>query len=186
MYVKCVNYVGCSLYLANGLAFWSAHPRRMGSDRDSLPAKDSAIPTSARGQSGWAWSLPIDGKPGNLLRQLALPRRVRTWSPTTLQEKPTKIWAEVVNHAKAVSFHEAEVDVPRAFVATIPGRMGRLGAAYSGARRAVWGGTTVAIRSDPSTPERKDDHHRRRPASGLFLVPARNRRWAREGDPGRP
>ena len=61
------------------------------------------MPTSARGQSGWAWSVPVDRKPGNLLRQLALPRRVRTWSPMTLREKPNKIWAEVVRHAKAVT-----------------------------------------------------------------------------------
>jgi hypothetical protein len=41
---------------------------------------------------------------GNFLRQLAIPRPVRTWSRTTLREKLIKIGAKVVRHAKAVTF----------------------------------------------------------------------------------
>ena len=63
---------------------------------------------------------------GNFLRQLALPRPVRTWTLTTLREKLIKIGAKVVRHAKAVTFQLAEVAVPRALFAAILGRIGRL------------------------------------------------------------
>jgi hypothetical protein len=66
---------------------------------------------------------------GNLLRQLALPRSVRTWTLTTLREKLIKIGAKVVRHAKAVTFQMAEVAIPRELVAAILGRIGRLRAA---------------------------------------------------------
>jgi len=68
---------------------------------------------------------------GNLLRQLALPRPVRTWTLTTLREKLVKIGAKVVRHAKAVTFQLAEVAVPRALFAAILARIGRLRAAQS-------------------------------------------------------
>jgi hypothetical protein len=67
----------------------------------------------------------------NFLRQLALPRSVRTWTLTTLREKLIKIGAKVVSHAKAVTFQLAEVAVPRALFAAILGRIGRLRAAPS-------------------------------------------------------
>ena len=67
----------------------------------------------------------------NFLRQLALPRPVRTWTLTTLREKLIKIGAKVVRHAKAVTFQLAEVAVPRALFAAILGRIGRLRAAAS-------------------------------------------------------
>jgi hypothetical protein len=66
---------------------------------------------------------------GNFLRQLALPRPVRTWTLTTLQEKLIKIGAKAVHHARAVTFQLAEVAVPRALFAAILGRIGRLRAA---------------------------------------------------------
>lgn len=68
---------------------------------------------------------------GNFLRQLELPRPVRTWTLTTPREKLIKIGAKVVRHAKAVTFQLAEVVVPRALFAAIPGRTGRLRAAPS-------------------------------------------------------
>ena len=68
---------------------------------------------------------------GNFLRQLALPRPVRTWTLTTLREKLIKIGAKVVHHARAVTFQLAEVAVPRALFAAILGRIGRLRAAPS-------------------------------------------------------
>jgi hypothetical protein len=67
----------------------------------------------------------------NILRQLALPRPVRTWTLTTLREKLIKIGAKVVSHAKAVTFQLAEVAVPRALFAAILGRIGQLRAAPS-------------------------------------------------------
>src|SRR5205085_10199851 len=67
----------------------------------------------------------------NILRPLALPRPVRTRTLTTLREEPIKIGAKVVRHAKAVTFPLAEVAVPRALFAAIPGRIGRLRAAPS-------------------------------------------------------
>ena len=65
----------------------------------------------------------------NFLRQLALPRPVRTWTLTTLREKLIKIGAKVVHHAKAVTFQLAEVAVPRELFVAILGRIGRLRAA---------------------------------------------------------
>ena len=67
----------------------------------------------------------------NFLRQLALPRPVRTWTLTTLREKLIKIGAKVVRHAKAVTFQLAEVAVPGVLFAAILGRIGRLRAAPS-------------------------------------------------------
>src|SRR5262249_40158338 len=49
----------------------------------------------------------------NALRQLALPRSIRSWNLTTLREKLIKIGAKVVRHAKYVVFQLAEVAVPR-------------------------------------------------------------------------
>lgn len=63
---------------------------------------------------------------GNFLRQLALPREVKSWSLTTLREKLIKIGAKVVRHAKAVTFQLAEVAVPRALFAVILDRIERL------------------------------------------------------------
>jgi hypothetical protein len=63
---------------------------------------------------------------GNFLQQLALPRTVRTWTLTTLREKPIKIGAKVVRHAKAVTFQMAEVAVPRALFSAILVRISRL------------------------------------------------------------
>ena len=66
-----------------------------------------------------------------LLRQLALPRPVRTWTLTTLREKLIKIGAKVASHAKALTFQLAEVAVPRALFAAILARISRLRAAPS-------------------------------------------------------
>src|SRR5512135_614990 len=63
---------------------------------------------------------------GNFLRQLALPRPVRTWTLTTLREKLIKIGAKVTRHAEAVTFQMAEVAVPRALFAAILDRIDRL------------------------------------------------------------
>ena len=49
----------------------------------------------------------------NFLRQLVLPRAVKSWSLTTLREKLIKIGAKGVSHAKAVTFLSAEVAGPR-------------------------------------------------------------------------
>jgi hypothetical protein len=62
----------------------------------------------------------------NVLRQLALPRSIRSWVLTTLREKLVKIGAKVVTHAKYVVFQLAEVAVPRPLLAAILGRIGRL------------------------------------------------------------
>ena len=67
----------------------------------------------------------------NFLRQLALPRPVRTWTLTTLREKLIKIGAKAVHHARAVTFQLAEVAVPRELFAAILARIGRLRVAPS-------------------------------------------------------
>jgi hypothetical protein len=62
----------------------------------------------------------------NFLRQLALPRPVRTWTLTTLRERLIKIGAKVVTRSKAVTFQMAEVAVPRTLFAAILDRIDRL------------------------------------------------------------
>ncbi len=62
----------------------------------------------------------------NSLRQLALPRSIRSWNLTTLREKLVKIGAKVVTHARYVVFQLAEVAVPRKLFAALLERIGRL------------------------------------------------------------
>jgi hypothetical protein len=62
----------------------------------------------------------------NALRQLALPRSIRSWTLTTLREKLVKIGAKVATHAKYLVFQLAEVAVPRQLFAGILERIGRL------------------------------------------------------------
>ena len=62
----------------------------------------------------------------NFLRQLVLPKPIRSWTLTTLREKLIKIGAKVVSHAKYVIFQLAEVAVPRKLFAAILTRIGRL------------------------------------------------------------
>ncbi len=64
---------------------------------------------------------------GNFLRRLALPRSVRHWSLTTLREKLIEIGANVVRHAKYLTFQMAEVAVPRELFAAILERIQRFG-----------------------------------------------------------
>ncbi len=63
---------------------------------------------------------------GNFLRRLALPRKVKHWSLTTLRDKLITIGAKVVHHAGYVIFQMAEVAVPRELFAKILERIGRL------------------------------------------------------------
>jgi hypothetical protein len=62
----------------------------------------------------------------NVLRQLALPRSIRSWTPAALREKLVRIGAKVVTHARYVVFQLAEVAVPRQMFVAILGRIGRL------------------------------------------------------------
>jgi hypothetical protein len=62
----------------------------------------------------------------NALRQLALPRSIRSWNLTTLREKLVKIGAKVVSHAKYLGFQLPEVAVPRQQFAALPERIRRL------------------------------------------------------------
>ncbi|HKI38598.1 MAG TPA: transposase, partial [Gemmataceae bacterium] len=62
----------------------------------------------------------------NSLRQLALPRSIRSWNLTTLCEKLVKIGGKVVAHSKYVIFQLAEVAVPRKLFGAILERIGRL------------------------------------------------------------
>jgi len=56
---------------------------------------------------------------GNFLRRLALPRKVKHWSLTTLRDKLIKIGAKVVHHAGYIVFQMAEVAVPGELFAKI-------------------------------------------------------------------
>jgi hypothetical protein len=69
---------------------------------------------------------PLAYNLANSLRQLALPRSIRSWNLTTVREKLVKIGAKVVRYAKYVIFQLAEVALPRQPFAAILGRIGRL------------------------------------------------------------
>ena len=62
----------------------------------------------------------------NSLRQLALPRSIRSWNFTTSREKLMKIGAKVVSHSRYVIFPLAEVAVPHHLFTAILERTGRL------------------------------------------------------------
>ena len=62
----------------------------------------------------------------NALRQLVLPRSIRSWNLTTRREKLVKIGAKVVTHAKYIVLQLAEVAVPRQLFAGILRRIARL------------------------------------------------------------
>ena len=50
---------------------------------------------------------------------MVLPKPIQGWTLTTLWEKLIKIGAKVVAHAKYLTFHLAEVAVPRELFARI-------------------------------------------------------------------
>ena len=57
----------------------------------------------------------LDYNLGNFLRRLALPRKTKHWTLTTLREKLIKIGAKVVRHARYITFQLAEVAVQKPF-----------------------------------------------------------------------
>ena len=63
---------------------------------------------------------------GNFLRRLALPRKIKHWTLTTLREKLIKIGAKVIRHARYITFQLAEVAVPRELFQTILQKIERL------------------------------------------------------------
>lgn len=63
---------------------------------------------------------------GNFLRSLALPRKIKHWSLTTLREKAIKIGAKVVRRSRYVTLQLAEVAVKRELFGAILERIDRL------------------------------------------------------------
>ena len=63
---------------------------------------------------------------GNFLRTLALPRKIKHWTLTTLREKLIKIGAKVVQHSGYVMFQMAEVAIPRDLFTAILRKIERL------------------------------------------------------------
>jgi hypothetical protein len=63
---------------------------------------------------------------GNFLRRLALPRKIKHWTLTTLREKLIKIGAKVIRHARYITFQLAEVAVPRKLFEAILQKIDRL------------------------------------------------------------
>jgi hypothetical protein len=63
---------------------------------------------------------------GNFLRRLALPRKIKHWSLTTLREKAIKIGAKVVCSSRYVTFQLAEVAIKRELFHAILKRIDRL------------------------------------------------------------
>jgi len=49
----------------------------------------------------------------NFLRTLALPEAISHWSMTMLRNRLVKIGAKIVRHGRSITFHMAEVIVPR-------------------------------------------------------------------------
>ena len=80
---------------------------------------DSSVSETYGQQEGSAYNL------GTFLRRLALPASVEHWALTTLRDKPIKIGAKVVRHARYVTFQLAEVAVPRGLFRLILDRIGR-------------------------------------------------------------
>jgi hypothetical protein len=63
---------------------------------------------------------------GNFMRSLAMPKTAQPWSLTSQRDKLIKIGAEVVSHARYVTFQMAEVAVPRQMFADILSLIARL------------------------------------------------------------
>jgi hypothetical protein len=63
---------------------------------------------------------------GNFMRTLAMPKTVERWSMTSLREKLIKIGAKVVSHGRYITFHIAEVAVPRRLFVEILSLIARL------------------------------------------------------------
>ena len=63
---------------------------------------------------------------GNFMRRLILPPKVKHWMLSSLREKPIKIGAKVLHHAKYITFQMAEVAIPRAMFRTMLRRVERL------------------------------------------------------------
>jgi hypothetical protein len=57
----------------------------------------------------------------NFLRTLATPAEVRSWSLTSLRERPVKTGARLVRHARYAVFQFAEAALPRAVFAGVLG-----------------------------------------------------------------
>ncbi len=63
---------------------------------------------------------------GNILRRLALSKKIRDWSHRTLQVKLIKIGVKIVRHSRYVIFQMAEVMVSKSLFYDILERVGRL------------------------------------------------------------
>jgi hypothetical protein len=63
---------------------------------------------------------------GNFMRTLAMPKTTESWSLTGLREKLIKIGAKVARHGRYVTFHLAEVAIPRHVFADILSLIARL------------------------------------------------------------
>jgi hypothetical protein len=68
---------------------------------------------------------PLAYNLGNLLRTLALPRKIDHWTLTTLREKLITIGAKVVRHARYITFQMAEVPIPSNLFAAILSKIDR-------------------------------------------------------------
>lgn len=63
---------------------------------------------------------------GKLLRTLAIPEAIETWSLTSLREKSIKIGAKVVRNGRYIAFQMAEVAIPQQLLAEIMQRIAAL------------------------------------------------------------
>ena len=63
---------------------------------------------------------------GNVMRTLAMPAALESWSLTSLREKLIKIGAKVVSHGRYVTFQMAEVAVPKQIFREILSLIARL------------------------------------------------------------
>jgi hypothetical protein len=76
-----------------------------GKGRDQMNATSLAAPSSPMPSGSGFVPLPM--------RTLAMPKRTKPWSPTSLREKLIKTGAKVVRHGRYVILQLAEIAVPR-------------------------------------------------------------------------
>ena len=74
----------------------------------------------------WLWLFVLAYNPGNFLRRLVLPSKIKHWSLRSLLVKLIKIGAKVVKHSRYITFQMAEVAIDKRLFAELLSRIERL------------------------------------------------------------
>ena len=65
------------------------------------------------------WLFVLAYNPGNFLRRLVLPEKIKHWSLRSLLVKLIKIGAKVIRHSRFITFHMAEIAIDKRLFAEI-------------------------------------------------------------------